>query len=96
MKSVGEILSQRKYAIEKTGVIPCLNCGSYMRKFSLKLIPTNRPDLPHFPKFIPQVRESCFDCLKFIKFSTQSSQLVEMLNKKLEGIVFTSEGNKCG
>lgn len=67
---------------------PCPTCGSLKRGFNLKIIPTGKP-LP-YPKYIPQIKENCLDCMKYIRFSPQTPELVAAFNKKFEGVVLTS------
>ena len=67
---------------------PCPECGSINRIATIKLIPTNRQDFA-YPKFIPQIKESCGNCGRYIKFAIQTSELIDSFNQKLEGI-------KCG
>lgn len=64
---------------------PCPECTSEKRVFSLKIIPTNRDD-SFWPKYIPQIRESCGDCGRYIKFASQTIELIDKLNKLLEGV----------
>lgn len=66
----------------------CPECGSINRISTIKLIPTNRQDFA-FPKFIPQIKESCGNCSRYLKFATQTPELIAKFNRELEGI-------KCG
>lgn len=69
----------------------CLRCGAKKRKFYLKLIPTNRGTLEHFPKFIPQVKAICSGCDCFVKFEKQTKGLIKTINNQLKNIQFTYE-----
>lgn len=64
----------------------CPKCAGVDRVYIVKLVPTNRPDLPHHPKFIPQVKESCESCKKFIKFAFQTPELINKLNRILKEV----------
>lgn len=54
--------------------------------FQLKIIPTNRPDLAYFPKYVPVIKESCVNCSKYISFARQTQDLVDLFNEKLKEI----------
>ena len=95
MKRVSEILISKKYlhgrfcesgAIRRTVLDQCTHEKSI---FTLKIIPTNRLEDPWYPKFVPQIKQSCRDCGKYLKFAPQSSELIAKFNQELEGI-------KCG
>jgi len=65
----------------------CKNCGGTNRIFSLKLIPTNRQDF-HFPKYVPQIKESCFNCGQYIRFAPQTEELMKKINESIKGLIF--------
>ena len=65
----------------------CFHCGSKDRRYSLKLIRTNRPDLKYYPEYIPQVKECCAKCGKHIRFSPQTDQLITRFNEELSNLI---------
>ncbi len=65
---------------------PCPDCQSNDRLYTVKLVATNRPDLTHYPKLIPQIKESCEKCKRFIKFALQGSELINKLNRILQEV----------
>lgn len=60
----------------------CSDCESSKKAYTLKLIPSGK--LFPYPKFIPQIKESCFDCGRFIKFAKQTKELIDEINELLE------------
>jgi len=62
-----------------------MKCEHFKKKYTIKLILTNRQDI-YFPKYIPQIKETCFDCGKYIRFAPQTPELIEEINTKLKGI----------
>ncbi len=67
----------------------CLHCKSPKRKYRVQLIPTNKPQLTYFPKYLPQIKESCGECGKFIKFSTQTPEIIKLINDQLKDFEIT-------
>lgn len=65
---------------------PCPDCQTTDRVYTIKLIATNRPDLAHFPKFIPQIKASCEKCKRFLKFAVQHPELINKLNRILQEV----------
>jgi len=65
-------------------LITCGKCGSSQCYYQLKLISTNRSDI----KFVPQIMVLCKECNSYIKFAAQTPQLIEAINKQLEGVIF--------
>ncbi len=63
----------------------CTNCKETSRKYTMKLIFTNRQDLT-YPKFIPQIKELCANCGRYIKFAKQTEKLIDNFNRELEKI----------
>ena len=61
---------------------PCPECISEDRIFTLKIIPANRTD-PYWPKYIPQIKESCGNCGRYIRFATQTPELIGKFNQVL-------------
>ncbi len=49
----------------------------------LKLIPTNRPNLIHYPKYVPQIKRSCCDCDMFLGFAKQDEKTINYINNEL-------------
>lgn len=60
----------------------CTHCRSKERTYILKLISSGRP-FP-YPSFIPQIKELCKDCHRYIRFAPQTSELVSHFNNRLE------------
>lgn len=95
MKRVSDILTSDKYLngrfFETGGVRKTVlgQCSHEKSAYTLKIISTNRPYDPYFPKWIPQIKKSCSDCHKYLKFATQSPELIDKFNQLLEGL-------KCG
>lgn len=90
MKPIGHILSEREISATVETTTPCFQCGSTKRGYNLRVVPTNRPDLPLFPKYNVMIKENCLKCSKYIRFSPQTPELVELINKRLEGLVITT------
>lgn len=59
-------------------------CNKAKAVFKLKIIPTNHPDLKNFPKYIPQIKAICPKCGNYIKFASQTPELVQQFNEILE------------
>lgn len=95
MKKVSEILTSDKYlngrffgdVVVRKSVLG--QCAHEIQIQTIKIIPTNRPEDPWYPKFIPQIKQSCGDCGKYLKFAVQTPDLIDRFNKILEEI-------KCG
>lgn len=66
----------------------CKKCGG-APVYTIKLIPTSRPDLMYHPKYIPSIKATCQDCDCFIKIVRQTPELIEKLNKhfKTQGFI---------
>jgi len=64
----------------------CPDCNETNRTYTFKLIPTNRKN-DYYPRFIPQIKENCFNCSRYIKFAKQTPELIETINRKLEGVI---------
>lgn len=64
----------------------CPDCQSKNFTVRTKLIPFNRTQHVYAdPKFIPQIKQECADCGRYIKFMKQTPELIERINKG-EGI----------
>lgn len=63
----------------------CPYCNSMCFGYRLKIIRTGRAD-PFWPKYIPQIKEICEDCGKFIKFAKQEPELIDRINDQLKEI----------
>lgn len=61
----------------------CNNCYSTKRLLTLQLIPTNRKNFT-YPKYIPQIKETCANCACYIRFAPQTPELIAQLNQKLQ------------
>ena len=61
---------------------PCPNCAYEDRIFTLKLISYNQG----YIKYIPQIKESCGSCKRYIRFAPQTSELMDKFNRLLEEI----------
>ena len=55
-------------------------CDKAKAVFKLKIIPTNHPNLATFPKWIPQIKAICPKCGNYIKFASQTPELIEKFN----------------
>ncbi len=93
MNKVLEILTSDKYlnsrffgdgAVRKSVLDQCTHEKSI---YTLKIIPTNRSEDPWYPKFIPQFKQSCGGCGKYLKFAVQTSELIDKFNQKLQEVV---------
>ena len=62
----------------------CHKCGSTKTTYLTKIISTGRTH--HYPKFIPQIKETCTDCGTFKDFATQEYWLIDWLNSELQKI----------
>lgn len=58
----------------------CSRCGGILRRFRIKLIPTNNPN-PHWPKYVPQIKEICVGCDQYVRFAPQTPELIEAFNR---------------
>ncbi len=93
MKKVSEILTSGKYLNEQffgNGVVRKSvldQCTHESQICTLKIIPTNRSEDPRYPKFIPQIKQSCQGCGKYLKFATQTPALINKFNQKLQEVV---------
>ena len=65
-------------------VIPCLASGSKETTGKVKIIPYSG----YYVKFIPQVKLVCDGCGKYLKFLTQTSEIIEKINKETSKIKF--------
>ncbi len=92
MKKLSEILSSDKYlngkffgdgVVRRTVLDRCTHEKSIL---TLKIIPTNRADDPWYPRFIPQIKQSCCNCGKYLKFVAQSPELIAKFNQKLQEV----------
>ncbi len=69
--------------LNKASVIhQCSSCGSKERIYTLKLISSGR-SFP-YPMYIPQIKELCQKCNRYIRFVPQSPELVNRFNNRLE------------
>lgn len=59
---------------------PCTRCGGILRRFRIKLIQTNNP-YPHWPKYVPQIKEVCVGCDQYVRFPPQTQELIDAFNK---------------
>lgn len=93
MKKVSEILTSKEYlngqffrdgVVRKT-VLGQPNCNHEKKVFTLRIIPTNKNN-SFWPKYIPQIKASCGNCGRYIKFAVQTPELMDRFNRKLEGI----------
>lgn len=80
----GHILITTDEEIKKN--VPCYYCSSTERILTFKLIPTNREDFA-FPKYVPQIKEVCAYCKRYIRFAPQTSQLIDRFNQKLQEVI---------
>lgn len=60
---------------------PCFNCESTDRAYAIKIIPYNQ----EFIKYIPQIKESCGNCGRYIRFAPQTPELIGKFNEFLKG-----------
>jgi len=67
----------------------CPDCQSTDRKYSLKLIPTNRGE--YYPKYIPLIKEMCRNCGRYIKFAFQTLELIDRFNGILTDVILEGE-----
>ena len=58
----------------------CPKCKGILRIFEIKLITTNN-QTPHWPKYVPQIKEVCANCGRYIRFATQTPELIAAFNK---------------
>lgn len=65
------------------------NCIHQETKITVRLIDLNRGEL--YPKYIPQVKESCAICGKYIAFLKQTPELIAAINQQLETITFDTK-----
>lgn len=72
--------------LSQKAITPCIDCDSIKRILIIKLIPTSRQDFT-YPKFIPQIKECCDGCKRYIRFAPQTPELIAQLNQKLEEVV---------
>lgn len=93
MKKVSEILTSKSYlqgrffgdGVERKNFTD--QCAHKNQIYTLKIIPTNRPENSRYPKFIPQIKQSCQNCSKYLKFAPQTPALINKFNKKLQEVV---------
>lgn len=62
---------------------PCFDCGSSDRAYGIKIIPYNQG----FIKYIPQFKESCKGCSRYIRFAPQTPELIGKFNELLKGVI---------
>ena len=62
----------------------CIDCQTAEFFYTLKLIPSGRQSL--YPKYLPQIKKSCASCGRYLRFETQTPELIEKINKVLEEI----------
>ena len=98
MKQVSEILTPDKYingqffgdGVVRRTVLGQTDCRHKNTILTLKKIPYSQ----NFIKFIPQVKKSCKNCGKYLKFEVQTPEIINLFNQKIESI--SLEGNGCG
>ena len=63
---------------------PCPDCKETTRTYTVKLIFTNRLNDRFYPKYIPQIKELCANCERYIRFAPQTPELMDSINAMLE------------
>lgn len=64
----------------------CFKCGKHDFKLSVKIIPTGKECLYCRIKYYPQIKKVCANCGEFKSFAKQTQDMVDELNKRLEGV----------
>jgi len=62
----------------------CHSCKSKEQIYILKLISSGRPS--PYPIYIPQIKELCKDCRRYIRFAPQTPELISRFNSRLEEV----------
>ena len=60
---------------------PCHKCGSLDSARNLKLIPHHG-----YIKFVPQIKKVCAGCGRYLRFETQTPELIEKVNVILKEV----------
>lgn len=91
MKNIGEIDTYLKREIQGNLLNwSCPECKSIETQYCLQIIPTGRND--YYPKWVPQIKESCNNCGRYKRFAPQSSILIKRLNDRLRSINLPATG----
>lgn len=65
-----------------SNIIACFDCGGTSRIFTLKIIPYGRFSI----KYIPQIKESCGNCGRYVRFAPQTPELIGKFNELLKEV----------
>ncbi len=68
----------------------CPECGNNKTSYNLKLIPTGKP-IP-YPKYIPQIKESCSNCGRYRRFTPQAQNIILRFNDRFASIILPATG----
>lgn len=63
----------------------CPHCGANEWHFLSKLIPaTQYSKLRYAPKYLPQIKQVCAKCKQWLRFATQTDELIDTFNQAEE------------
>jgi hypothetical protein len=68
----------------------CPECKNNSTQYSFQIIATGRND--NYPRWVPQIKESCASCGRYRRFAPQSPVLIKRLNDRLQSIVLPATG----
>lgn len=68
----------------------CTECNNYKTEFLLQIISTGKKG--NFPLWVPQIKERCAICYKYIRFAPQSSILIKRFNNSLLAVTLPATG----
>lgn len=91
MKNIGEIETYLKKEIQEDLLNwTCPECKNTETQFCLQIITTGRNG--YYPKWIPQIKESCTNCGRYKRFAPQSPILIKRFNDRLLSIILPATG----
>jgi len=68
----------------------CFDCNSAEFHILPKIIPSGKP-FP-YPKYIPQLKEVCANCGRWLRFAPQDEKTINALNERLESLLADQKG----
>ena len=86
MFKVGNIQTDLTKQIHGLATEPwiCPDCKGDQTEVMLQLIPSGKSG--YFPKFIPQIKETCAGCKRYRRFAPQTDILIQTFNDQLRNL----------
>jgi len=91
MKNIGKVNTYLKKEVrDMSSNWTCPECSSDETQYCLQIIPTGKDGF--YPKWVPQIKESCNKCGRYKRFAPQSPILIKRFNDRFQSIILPSTG----